>query len=450
MTEKKDFQDFQDFAKREITTATAKREITTSPAKREMAVFAKEHENDDTARLLLSAARYPSIDIPAAVQQIEGRRTAREKWPSLLQYDGFVYPPRLNREQASSDETAVHKVSVADELCGEGSFLTVADLTGGMGIDSIAFARHSRCVNPLRKQVLAHVDYVERNEELCTLMEHNRKVLGLENIRVHCADSMEWLAAEDRHFDIIFIDPARRSSTGRKVAAFEDCVPNILQHIELLRSHCRWLMVKASPMMDIDKGIAQLGDVSDVYVVAVKGECKELLFLCGERREEPLIHCQNIVPGVGIYDNDPFTRSQEARAEATYCTSVGRYIYEPDASLMKGGPYKLLSDSWGLQKLARNTHLYTSNNFHEWTGRTFCVLSEIQLNKRAVAAAIPDGKAHVVTRNYPLAAAELQKQLGLKEGGDLFVIATTVGSRKTGFVCCLPENYQQFLEEINK
>ncbi len=432
MTEKKNFQDFQDFAKREI------------------AVFAKAHEDDDTARLLLSAARYPDIDMPAAVQQIEGRRTAREKWPSLLQYDNYLYPPRLNREQASSDETALHKVCVADELCGKESFLTVADLTGGMGIDSIGFARRSRYVNPLCTQVLANVDYVEHNEELCTLMEHNCKVLGLENIKIHCADSIEWLAAENRHFDIIFIDPARRSASGRKVSAFEDCTPNILQHRELLHSHCRWLMVKASPMMDIDKGIAQLGAVSDVYVVAVKGECKELLFLCGEQREEPLIHCQNIIPGVSLYSNAPFTRSQEAQAEAIYCTSVGRYIYEPDASLMKGGPYKLLSDNWGLQKLARNTHLYTSNNFHEWMGRTFCVLKEIPLNKKAVAAAIPGGKAHTVVRNYPADAAALQHQLGLKEGGDLFVIATTVGSRKVGFLCCEPKNYQHFLEEMNK
>ena len=85
-----------------------------------------------------------------------------------------------------------------------------------------------------------------------------------------------------------------------------------------LTEHCDFLMVKASPMMDIDKGIAQLGNVSDVYVVAVKGECKELLFLCGGQREEPLIHCQNIVPGDSIYSNDPFTRSQEAQAGIRY------------------------------------------------------------------------------------------------------------------------------------
>lgn len=403
---------------------------------REFIDFVRTHENEDTARLLLSAARYPDIDMPLAVQQIEGRRAAREKWPSLLQYDTILYPPRLNREQASSDETALHKVYVANELCGEESFLTVADLTGGMGIDCIAFARHSRFINPLNTQVLAHVDYVEHNEQLCTMMEHNSKVLGLENIHVHCGDCMEWLANEDRRFGILFIDPARRSATGRKEAAFEDCAPDILQYLELLRSRCRWLMVKASPMIDIDLACRQLGNVATVYVVSVKGECKEVLFICGNHDGETKIHC--VVRGRKedeFHDCD-FTRNEEAAAEPHFCTAIDRYLYEPDAALMKGGPFNLICQWMNLEKLAPNTHLYTSDRWErDFYGRTFRVLHEVKLSRKAVAEAIPDGKAHVVTRNYPVAAAELQKQLGLKEGGDLFVIATTLGSHRTGFIC---------------
>ena len=374
-------------------------------------------------------------------QQIEGQRQASAKWPTLAGCESFLYPPRLNREQSSSDETACYKADIVHHLYGEERCpLCVADLTGGMGIDSIAFARMQD----------AMVDYVERDAELCRLMEHNAKALGLTNIMVHCGDGIEWLRDCGQKYNIIYIDPARRDTRGKKVAAFEDCTPNVLECRELLLSHCDHLMVKASPMMDIDKGIEQLGNVSDVYVVAVKNECKELLFVCGNTDEEAKIHCTNIVPGVAAYNDEPFTRSQEAMAECIYCKSVGRYIYEPDASLMKGGPYKLISDSWGMQKLARNTHLYTSDHFHEWMGRTFCVLKEVPLNRKSVASVIRDGKAHVIVRNYPVAAADLQRQLGLKEGGELFVIATTVGTRKSGFICCEPKNYQHFLEEINK
>ncbi len=410
--------------------------------------FVDSHLEDDTSRLLLSAARYPSIDVPAAVQQIEGLRMAQEKWPSLLQYNEFLYPPRLNREQSSSEATAKHKAHLADELCGEEAFVTVADLTGGMGIDSMVFAQRGKTIHPMKPQVLTHVDYVERDAGLCSLMEHNRRVLGLENITVNNCDCMEWLSANDRHYDIIYIDPARRSSAGRKVSAFEDCEPNILEHMPLLRSHCRWLIVKASPMIDLSMAQRQLGEVAEVHIVSVKGECKEVLFVCGCHEGETVVHC--IVKGHGECCCDiDFTQSQEAAAEARYCTHVGRYLYEPDAALMKGGPFNLIGQWMGIEKLARNTHLYTSECYYaQFYGRVFCVLDELKLNRKEVAAAIPEGKAHVVTRNYPVEAATLQRQLGLKEGGELFVVATTVGTQKRGFLCCLPTRYEHFLKRL--
>lgn len=413
---------------------------------REFIDFVLEHKDDDTARLLFSAARYPDIDVPAAVQQIEGMRTAREKWPSLLQCEAFEYPPRLNREQASSEATAQYKASLLgplsrkvekskselllheDSSTREFVGLKVVDLTGGMGIDSIAFARTG-----------VAVDYVERNPQLCALMERNCKALGLSNVSVHCADSMEWLATNSELItptSALYIDPARRSETGRKVAAFEDCEPDILKHLPSLRSH--WLLVKASPMIDIDLACRQLGNVSEVHIVAVGGECKEVLFLCGSAATETRIVCGNLVnqsiPSTTTFRY--FTRAEEAAAVPRFCQTVGRYLYEPDATLMKGGPFNLICHWFTLEKLARNTHLYTSDErVGEFPGRTFEVLCEMKLARKAVAAAIPEGKAHVVVRNYPVEAATLQRQLGLKEGGDLFVVATTIGARHTAFLC---------------
>ncbi len=433
MTENKNFQDFQDLAKREI-------------------IFAKEHENDDTARLLLSAARYPDIDMAAAVQQIEGRRTAREKWPSLLECEGFAYPPRLNREQASSEATALHKADICFQRLGNlrqqddapSMPLHIADLTGGMGIDTFAMAGW-RAEEPREVEV----DYVEQNAELCRLAQSNALALGLKNVHVHCGDSLEWLQQKDKCFDLIFVDPARRDTHGRKVAAFEDCTPDILAHQELLFAKSKEILVKASPMIDITLGASQLHNVSDIYIVAVQGECKEVLFRCGKSEGEPTIHCHHLHHG--MVDSFAFTRESEAQAQATYSSEIKKYLYEPNAALMKAGPFKMLSQTEKVDKLSRNTHLYTSDSLiQHFPGRTFCVLTEIKPTRKEVQRWIPDGKAHVVTRNYPMAAAELQRQLGLKEGGDLFVIATTIGTRKCSFVCCLPKNYQHFLEEINK
>ena len=374
--------------------------------------FVNAHKDEDTARLLLSAARYPSIDMPAAVQQIEGLRTAREKWPGLLACEEFFYPPRLNREQSSSEATARYKASIiSSDDC---QLSTIADLTGGMGVDTLAFAK-----------VAQHVDYVERDPQLCALMEHNLRALRIDNVSVHCADSMEWLTTAGR-YDLLFVDPARRAASGRKVAAFEDCMPNILEHAEMLRMHCRLLMVKASPMIDIDLGCRQLGNVNEVHVVGVKGECKEVLFVCGEPQGEPRITCEEV----------SFTRSEEAATEARYVKTMGRYLYEPDAMLMKGGPFKIIAVRYGIEQLGHNTHLYTSEKrLDGFPGRVFEVLQELKLSRKEVAAVIPDGKAHVVTRNYPVEAAALQRQLGLREGGDVFVVATSVGDRKCGFLC---------------
>ena len=423
-----DFQGFQDSAKQETI------------------VFAREHQGEDTARLLFSASRYPSIDMPLAVQQIEGLRTAREKWPSLLNCEEFLYPPLLNREQASSEATAWHKAALCfPHLEQSGTKpLRIADLTGGMGIDTFALAGWGS-----EYHVEAEVDYVEQNPELCELTRNNAKVLGLGNIHVHCCDSMEWLQRQRQCYDLIFIDPARRDKQGRKVAAFEDCTPDILSYQELLLSKGKNIMVKASPMIDISLGVKQLQNISDIYVVAVHGECKEVLFLCGRYDREPRIHCHHLHHGEA--DKYLFSRDEENDAQALYANEAKKYLYEPNAALMKAGPFKLLSQTEKVEKLARNTHLYTSDTYlQHFPGRIFSVLTETKLTRKEIQKWVPDGHAHVVTRNYPMEAAALQRQLGLKEGGDLFVIATTIGTRKACYICCLPKNYQHFSKEMNK
>ena len=387
---------------------------------REFIDFVNKHRQEDTARLLLSAARYPDVDMPLVVQQIEGLRTAQEKWPSLLQHDDYLYPPRLNREQASSEATARYKASLIPAG-------RIADLTGGMGIDTLAFA-----------QVADHVDYIERDPALCALMEHNCQTLGITNVTVHCADSLEWLSTARCPLSTIYVDPARRDAAGRKVAAFEDCTPDILAHLPLLLSKGERLLIKASPMIDISLALRQLGAVNDVHIVAVKGECKELLFLSGGAAAEPTINLSSLTSQSSQASTASFSfhPSEEQAAIATYCAAVGRYLYDPHAALRKAGCFRLLSQRLSMPLLAPNSHLYTSDNLvPDFPGRTFEVLRELPLNRKAVREALPDGKAHVVVRNFPAEAAVLQKQLGLREGGDHFLIATTVDSRRTAFLC---------------
>lgn len=377
--------------------------------------FVRNHEDDDTARLLLSAARYPDIDVPLAVQQIEGRRTAREKWPSLASHDDYLYPPRLNREQASSEATAHYKAAIL------GPTGRVVDLTGGMGIDTMALA-----------QTAHEVDYVERDLDLCRLMEHNCRTMGLSNIRCHCADSLEWLV-DSEPYDLIYIDPARRGASGRRVAAFEDCTPNLLNAMPMLRQKGRQWLVKASPMLDITLALKQLQTVDEIHIVALKGECKEVLFLA-KGGSDTTVHCVELDPEHQFHFT--FQPHEEAKATVNYADTISTYLYDPHVALRKACCFHLIGQRYGLSQLAPDTHLYTSPTLvADFPGRIFHIEGEVTLNRKAVREVLPDGKAHVVVRNFPTEAAALQRQLGLNEGGDRFVIATTIGHHRAGFLC---------------
>ena len=386
--------------------------------------FAHDHRDDDPLRLLLQQSRYPEIDLGQVAQQLEGQRQASTKWPTLVRCGGYYYPPRLNREQSSSEATARYKADLFASLGGG----TLADLTGGMGVDTYFMSLKA-----------VHADYYEVDSELCAIAEHNFAALGAANVTCHCGDSMGKIGTFD-HYDMIFIDPARRDRQGRKVAAFEDCTPNLLEHLDMLRAKCLHLLVKASPMVDIHTAVRQLKAVSDVYVVAHWGECKEVLFVVQGVSEEPTkaeptIHCTDIGKE-GAARDYAFTWAEEAAATPAFATEAETYLYEPNASLMKGGCYNCIGEWFGLAKLARNTHLYTNGELiADFPGRVFRVLRPLQLNAKEVRREVPEGKAHVVVRNYPMAAAELQKKLKLAEGGSLFVIAATLGTRPQGWLC---------------
>lgn len=378
--------------------------------------FLSSHRDADPLQLLLQKGRYPDVDMNMVAQQIEGRRQALHKWPSFLACDGFLFPPKLNREQSSSEATARYKGSL---ISGD----IIADLTGGMGVDCYYGTQHAK-----------EVHYVEMNPDLVELAEHNFAALGRANIQCHCGDSIQWLSSHPA-VDVIIVDPARRNENGKKVSAFEDCAPNILEHRELLRTRCTTLIVKASPMIDIEQGVTQLGEVAEVHVVAVGGECKEVLFLCRQGATDTQIHCVNL-NSVGEGPIWTFSRTQEQQAQPRFANALGRYLYEPDASLMKGGAYRIICEWFPIAKLSRNSHLYTSDELiSDFPGRTFQIEKELSLSQKTIKKELPEGNCHIVCRNYPLSAPELQKKLRLKEGNSCFIVATRLGETPIGIKC---------------
>lgn len=384
--------------------------------------FAWANRNCDVAGLLLG--RHEGVDLRVAARQIEGLQMARAKWPSLLECRDFQFPPRLNCEQSSSEATAGYKAATVD-LKG----LVLADLTGGMGVDTMAFAKVARTVH-----------YVERDPQLCALAEANFGALGLTNVVVHCGDAAEWLRDADG-LDVVFADPARRDRYGRKVAAFEHCEPDIVALLPLIKQKCSRLVVKASPMIDLWLGASQLGPVDEMHVVAVGGECKEVLYVTGIA-DEPAVVCANI--GRSGTSVERFTRSDENRAEPLFTASAGRYLYEPNAALMKGGCFRLICQRYGVAKLDRNTHLYTSDVMVDgFPGRVFEVEAQAAPAAKVLRPLLPEGRASVICRNYPLEAEQLRKKLGLADGGDKCLVATTLAGAKVAFICRLVRSAAQ-------
>ena len=377
--------------------------------------FIRRHAGDDVRSLALQAARYPEVDMRMAVTQIEGRRLAMAKLPAWAAVEEVVYPVRLSMEQCSSEATARYKASLVEGV-------RLADLTGGFGIDCSYMAER-----------FDETTYVERNAELCRIAKHNFALLG-KSIRVVHAESEETLAVLP-HQDWIFVDPARRDGAGNKVVSLSDCEPDVCRLESLLLQRASRIMVKCSPMLDISLAMSELKSVNEVHVVAANNECKELLLVLGsEARGEVPIHAINL-QGERT-QRFVYTAQEEAGAVCHYTATLGNYLYEPNSALMKAGCYRLPAVRWGLSKLHRNTHLYTSDTLvSDFPGRVFKVEKVCGFGKKELKA-LGCKRANLSVRNFPEHVDVLKKRLKISDGGSVYLFATTLDDDMRVLVVC--------------
>ena len=377
--------------------------------------FIKEHRNDDVRNLALQAARYPEVDMRVAATQIEGRKLASAKLPTWAAVEGIVFPVRLSLEQCSSEVTARYKAGLV-----RGTHL--ADLTGGFGIDCSYMS-----------DSFTEATYIERNEELCRIASHNFALLG-KSIRVVNANSEEALASLPQQ-DWIFIDPARRDKAGNKVVSLSDCEPDVCQLESLLLQKAAHVMVKCSPMLDISQAIRELHSVIEVHVVSVSNECKELLLILG-REEKENIPIRTVNFHGDAAQEFAYSTAEEAGASCHYASAMGRYLYEPNSSLMKAGCYRLPAQRFGLNKLHPNTHLYTSDTLmSDFPGRIFQVERVCGFSKKELKM-LDCKKANLAVRNFPERVDALQKRLKISDGGSTYLFATTLNDESKVLVVC--------------
>lgn len=380
--------------------------------------FIRAHSRDDVRLLALQAPRYPDVDMPAAIVQIAGRQAAANKIPSWQSIEELWYPRHLSMEQCSSEITAQYKSTLAD---GE----TLADLTGGFGIDCAFMASRFR-----------KVSYVERQEELCEIAKHNFPLLGLKHITVYNEDGVAHLQKMEP-VDCIFIDPARRNEHGGKTIAISDCEPDVEELEELLLSKGKQIIIKLSPMLDLTLALKNMKHVREVHVISVNNECKELLLIIGNEPSLLIpIHCINLTPKEK--QTFTFTREGELTSECLYTKELGKYLYEPNASILKAGAFRSIASRYEVKKLHPNSHLYTSDLWIEnFPGRSFLITGQCSFNKKEIKETIGElKKANITVRNFPATVAEIRKRTKLSDGGEVYLFATTLSNEQKVFIRC--------------
>ncbi len=390
--------------------------------------FIREHADDDVRQLALRGTKQSEVDLSYALDQIAGRQKARVKLPSWASIDGIVYPPHLSMEQCSSEATARYKASIA----GKGAL--IVDLTAGFGVDMAFIA-----------QGFQRAVHVERQPQLCTISSENYRLLGLNHVEVVCGDGVEYLH-QMTHADLLFIDPARRDEHGGRTYDIADCTPNVLEMLDEMLEKADRVMIKLSPMLDWRKAVADLRKVSEVHIISVENECKELLL---EVKSEKLkvksdspslrVVCVNLL-SEGNQECFEFDALHPSLPSSNFHLSpfTSHFLYEPNASIMKAGCFGLLEQRFGAVQLDKNSHLFVSDQeIAGFPGRAFVIEKWTSMNKRELKAALADiDKANITVRNFPMSVAELRKRLKLKEGGEVFIFATTIANKGHQLLVC--------------
>ena len=390
--------------------------------------FIREHADDDVRQLALRGSKMSEVDLSYALEQIAGRQKAHTKLPSWASIDGIVYPPHLSMEQCSSELTARYKASIA----GKGALFV--DLTAGFGVDMAFIAQG------FQKAV-----HVERQPQLCAISSENYNVLGLNHIEVVCGDGVEYLHTMN-HADLLFIDPARRDEHGGRTYGIADCTPNVLEMLDEMLEKADRVMIKLSPMLDWRKAVADLGKVNDVHIISVDNECKELLLAVnseerGKNSASPSLRvvCVNLLSDGNkeCFEFDGYHASPSSSA-FHFSPVASRFLYEPNASIMKAGCFGLLEQRFGVMQLDKNSHLFVSDKeVIGFPGREFLIEKRTSMNKRELKAALADiDKANITVRNFPMSVAELRKRLKLKEGGEVYIFATTIANEGHQLLVC--------------
>ncbi len=369
----------------------------------EIQTFITENLNVDSTKLALQKNPFPRINYTKIIHQIVAKKKAKNKLPTWFLTENIIYPEKISIEQTSSETTAKYKASLV-------SGKSLIDCTGGFGVDDYYFAKQ-----------FESVFHCEMNAELSEIVQHNFGILNVTNIECLQGDSTAVLKQLNQRFDCIYIDPSRRNDAKGKVFMLADCLPNVVDLQDFYFQFSDTILIKSAPILDIQAGLTELKNVASIHIVAVENEVKELLWKIKKScNSSTKITAVNIEKQQIVSTTIELTKNYHA----TYSLPK-KYLYEPNASLLKSGGFDAVSELFGLDKLHQHSHLYTADEVKDFQGRRFEIKQEIKFQKNDLKKYIQNQKMNVTTRNFPLKVEEIKKKYKISDGGTLFAFFTT-------------------------
>ncbi|TJY31877.1 THUMP-like domain-containing protein [Pontimicrobium aquaticum] len=370
----------------------------------------------DITSLLLKKLVFNNVDIKEVVEQIEAKKRCKIKLPTWFNTSNIYYPNKLNIEQTSSEIAAKYKSQLI-----KGS--SIIDLTGGFGVDSFYFSKSFK-----------EVTHCEINKTLSNIVSHNYNQLGVDNIITLNVNGIDYLKNTFKHYDWIYVDPSRRHDSKGKVFYLKDCLPNIPKYIDLLFKHTNSVLLKASPMLDISIGISELKYTTEIHIVAINNDVKELLFILNkESKSDIQIKTINIKSSLNEVFN--FNYQAETNAKVQFSEPL-TYLYEPNAAILKSGAFKSLAEQLNVCKLHTHSHIYTSKKLIEFPGRSFKIIATIPYKKALVKKHLSNTKINIAIRNFPEPVSQIKKKFKINDGSNIYAFFTTTLENKKIVAIC--------------
>ena len=365
--------------------------------------FINKNLNEDTSKLAFKKNPFPEVNYSVLINQIIAKKKAKDKLPTWFLTENIFFPEKISIEQTSSETAAKYKASL---VSGE----KLIDCTGGFGIDDYYFSKQFKTVI-----------HCELNADLSQIVKYNFEVLKATNIECYQGDSTEILEQLNQKFDCIYIDPSRRNDAKGKVFMLADCLPNVVDLQNFYYQFTDTILIKTAPILDLHAGLLELKNVAEIHVVAVDNEVKELLWKIEKNFDaSPEIIAVNLEKEKQI-----ITKFESSKSYFATYSLPKKYVYEPNAALMKSGGFEAVSELFTIEKLHQHSHLYTSDEVIDFPGRKFQIDAIIPFQKKEISQFIQGKKMNVTTRNFPIKPEEIKKKYKISDGGIIFAFFTT-------------------------